>query len=149
LNVPSNKYEKKDIIKVENRYLEPDETNKLSLIAPHATINIIKDYKLAEKRKIQLPDYITGIFKCPNLRCVTIGENIKSVIEVIDKEKIILKCKYCGRILSIDELITNTNEKLVRLISVNFVFENQRNTHLYLLLILQNEIRLEVKRPKY
>lgn len=96
---------KKDIIKVENRYLEPDETNKLSLIAPHATINIIKDYKLAEKRKIQLPDYITGIFKCPNLRCVTIGENIKSVIEVIDKEKIILKCKYCGRILSIDELI--------------------------------------------
>jgi hypothetical protein len=53
---------------------------------------IIKDYKLAEKRKIQLPDFITGIFKCPNLRCVTIGENIKSVIEVIDKEKIILKC---------------------------------------------------------
>jgi aspartate carbamoyltransferase regulatory subunit len=52
-----------------------------------------------------LPDYITGIFKCPNLRCVTIGENIKSVIEVVDKEKIILKCKYCGRILSIDELI--------------------------------------------
>jgi aspartate carbamoyltransferase regulatory subunit len=100
LNVPSNKFEKKDIIKVENRYLETDETNKLSLIAPHATINIIKDYKLAEKRKIQLPDFITGIFKC-----VTIGENIKSVIEVIDKEKIILKCKYCGRILSIDELI--------------------------------------------
>ena len=105
LNVPSNKFGKKDIIKVENRYLETDETNKLSLIAPHATINIIKDYKLAEKRKIQLPDFITGIFKCPNLRCVTIGENIKSVIEVIDKEKIILKCKYCGRILSIDELI--------------------------------------------
>ena len=105
LNVPSNKYDKKDIIKVENRYLETDETNKLSLIAPHASINIIKDYKLAEKRKILLPDFITGIFKCPNLRCVTIGENIKSVIEVIDKEKIILKCKYCGRILSIDELL--------------------------------------------
>ncbi|HEY7228587.1 MAG TPA: aspartate carbamoyltransferase regulatory subunit [Nitrososphaeraceae archaeon] len=105
LNVPSNKYEKKDIIKVENRYLKPDETNKLSLIAPHATINIIKEYKLAEKRKIQSPDYITGIFKCPNLRCVTNGENIKSVIEIMDKDKMILRCKYCGRILSIDELI--------------------------------------------
>ena len=105
LNVPSNKYEKKDIIKVENRYLKPDETNKLSLIAPHATINIIKEYKLAEKRKIQSPDYITGIFKCPNLRCVTNGENIKSVIEIMDKNKMILRCKYCGRILSIDELI--------------------------------------------
>jgi aspartate carbamoyltransferase regulatory subunit len=105
LNVPSNKYEKKDIIKVENRYLKPDETNKLSLIAPHATINIIKEYKLAEKRKILSPDYITGIFKCPNLRCVTNGENIKSVIEIMDKDKMILRCKYCGRILSIDELI--------------------------------------------
>ena len=105
LNVPSNKYEKKDIIKVENRYLKPDETNKLSLIAPHATINIIKEYKLAEKRKILSPDYITGIFKCPNLRCVTNGENIKSVIEIMDKNKMILRCKYCGRILSIDELI--------------------------------------------
>lgn len=53
LNVPSNKHNKKDIIKVENRFLEKDETDKLALIAPFATTNIIKDYKLVEKRKIQ------------------------------------------------------------------------------------------------
>ena len=62
LNVPSSKHEKKDIIKVENRFLEKNETNKLALIAPHATINIIREYKLVEKRKIQLPDSIVGIF---------------------------------------------------------------------------------------
>ena len=41
LNVPSSKHNKKDIIKVENRFLEKNETNKLALIAPHTTINII------------------------------------------------------------------------------------------------------------
>jgi len=105
LNVPSSKHGKKDIIKVENRFLETTETNKLALIAPRATINIIRDYKLVEKRKIQLPDSIVGIFKCPNLKCITnSGEEIKATIDVIDKEKVVLKCRYCARILSIDEL---------------------------------------------
>ena len=67
LNVPSSKHMKKDIIKVENKFLEQVETDKLALIAPHATINIIRDYKLVEKRKINLPDSIIGIFDCPNL----------------------------------------------------------------------------------
>src|ERR671912_2923262 len=60
LNVPSSKHSKKDIIKVENRFLEISETNKLALIAPRATINIIRDYKLLEKRKIQMPHSIVG-----------------------------------------------------------------------------------------
>jgi aspartate carbamoyltransferase regulatory subunit len=94
------------IIKVENRFLETSETNKLALIAPRATINIIRDYKLVEKRKIQLPDSIVGIFKCPNLKCITnSGEEIRSTIDIIDKEKVVLKCRYCARTLSIDELV--------------------------------------------
>ena len=89
LNVPSSKHGKKDIIKVENRFLETAETDKLALIAPRATINIIKDYRVVEKRKIQLPDSIVGIFRCPNLNCITnSGENINPVISILDKEKI-------------------------------------------------------------
>jgi len=106
LNVPSSKHGKKDIIKVENRFLETSETNKLALIAPRATINIIRDYKLVEKRKILLPDSIVGIFKCPNLKCITnSGEEIRSTIDIIDKEKVVLRCRYCARTLSIDELV--------------------------------------------
>jgi aspartate carbamoyltransferase regulatory subunit len=105
LNVPSSKHGKKDIIKVENRSLETDETNKLALIAPKATINI-RDYKLVEKRKIQLPNSIADIFKCPNLKCITnSSEDIKSVIDVIDKEKMVLKCRYCARAISVEELV--------------------------------------------
>jgi aspartate carbamoyltransferase regulatory subunit len=107
LNVPSSKHDKKDIIKVENKFLEKNETNKLALIAPHATINIIKEYRLVEKRKIQLPDSIIGVFKCPNLKCVTNSdEYIKPVINVIDKEKIVLRCRYCFRTLTINELVS-------------------------------------------
>ena len=106
LNVPSSKHVKKDIIKVENKFLEKVETDKLALIAPHATINIIRDYKLVEKRKINLPDSIIGIFNCPNLNCVTnIEEDIMSTIDIIDKEKILLRCKYCARTITIDELV--------------------------------------------
>ncbi len=106
LNVPSSKHRKKDIIKVENRFLETNETNKLALIAPHATINIIRDYRLVEKRKIQLPDSIIGIFRCPNLNCITnSGENISPVINILDKEKILLRCRYCSRTLTIEEII--------------------------------------------
>jgi aspartate carbamoyltransferase regulatory subunit len=107
LNVPSSKHNKKDIIKVENRFLEKNETNKLALIAPHATINIIKEYRLVEKRKIQLPDSIIGVFKCPNLKCVTNSdEYIKPIINIIDKEKIVLRCRYCFRTLTINELVS-------------------------------------------
>jgi aspartate carbamoyltransferase regulatory subunit len=106
LNVPSSKHVKKDIIKVENKFLEKVETDKLALIAPHATINIIRDYKLVEKRKINLPDSIIGIFDCPNLNCVTNSEeDIRSTIDIIDKEKIMLRCKYCARTITIDELV--------------------------------------------
>ncbi|MDF3033038.1 MAG: pyrI [Nitrososphaeraceae archaeon] len=106
LNVPSSKHSKKDIIKVENKFLEKDETDKLALIAPHATINIIRDYRLVEKRKINLPDSIVGVFSCPNLKCITNSEEyIRSTIDIIDKEKILLRCRYCARTLSIDELV--------------------------------------------
>jgi aspartate carbamoyltransferase regulatory subunit len=106
LNVPSSKHSKKDIIKVENKFLEKDETDKLALIAPHATINIIRDYRLVEKRKINLPDSIVGVFRCPNLKCITNSEEyIRSTIDIIDKEKILLRCRYCARTLSIDELV--------------------------------------------
>ncbi|MGA7898023.1 MAG: aspartate carbamoyltransferase regulatory subunit [Nitrososphaeraceae archaeon] len=107
LNVPSNKHVKKDIVKIENRFLMKYETDKLALIAPRATINIIKDYKLVEKRKIQLPDSIVGIFRCPNLKCISNSEeDIRSTLDIVDKQNIILECRYCARTLTINDLVS-------------------------------------------
>jgi aspartate carbamoyltransferase regulatory subunit len=105
LNVPSGKYSKKDIIKVENRYLQDYDTNKLAVISPKATINIIKDYKLVEKRRVFLPNKIEKIFRCSNPDCITnSSEHMESVMEVIDKTGLVLRCKYCTRILDVNKL---------------------------------------------
>ncbi len=71
MNVPSGKSKKKDIIKVENRFLKDDDTNKIAIIASKATINIIKNYKLIEKRRVALPNEIDKIFRCTNPDCIT------------------------------------------------------------------------------
>ncbi|MEW6044489.1 MAG: aspartate carbamoyltransferase regulatory subunit [Thermoproteota archaeon] len=105
LNVPSGKFNKKDIIKVENRYLQDYDTNKLAVISPSATINIIKDYKLVEKRRVALPNKIEKIFRCSNPDCITNSrEDIDSVMDVIDKTGRVLRCKYCMRILDVNQI---------------------------------------------
>ena len=108
LNVPSGKFKKKYIIKIENKFLKDDDTNKLAVIASKATINIIKDYKLVEKRRVALPNEIDRIFRCSNPDCITNStEHIESVMDVIDKEKRVLKCRYCSRILDVNKLKYN------------------------------------------
>ena len=105
LNMPSGKLKKKDMIKVEGRFLEDDDTNKLADIAPSSTVNIIKDYKLVEKRRVSLPNQIEQIFRCSNPDCITNSqEHIESTMEVMDKENLVLKCRYCGRVLDVNDL---------------------------------------------
>ena len=105
LNVPSGKLKKKDMIKVEGRFMEDGDTNKLAVIAPSSTVNIIKDYKLVEKRRVSLPNQIEEIFRCSNPDCITNSqEHIESTMEVIDKEDLVLKCRFCGRFLDVNDL---------------------------------------------
>jgi aspartate carbamoyltransferase regulatory subunit len=64
MNVPSQTIGTKDIVKIEGRELSPDEVDRISLISPKATINIIRSYKVAEKQKTKMPNVIRGIVKC-------------------------------------------------------------------------------------
>ncbi|MEK6965601.1 MAG: aspartate carbamoyltransferase regulatory subunit, partial [Thermoproteota archaeon] len=74
-------------------------------IAPSATVNIIKDYKLVEKRRVSLPNEIERIFRCSNPDCVTnSSEHIESVMDVIDKDGRVLRCRYCNRLLDVNQL---------------------------------------------
>ena len=108
MNVPSGKSKKKDIIKVENKFLKDDDTNKIAIIASKATINIIKNYKLIEKRRVALPNEIDKIFRCTNPDCITnSAEHIESIMDVIDKEGMVLKCRYCARILDVSKIKYN------------------------------------------
>lgn len=97
MNVKS-KIGKKDIVKVENRELKPEEVNKIALVAPKATINIIRDYEVAKKFKVSLPDEIVGIVRCPNPNCISNSrEPVKSRFRVISRDPLRIKCCYCDR----------------------------------------------------
>jgi aspartate carbamoyltransferase regulatory subunit len=102
MNVPSSKIGKKDVIKVANRFLKSEETDKLALVAPVATVNLIKSYKVSEKRKVELPSIFKGLIKCPNPTCVSNLEHepIVPTIDVIDKETPLLRCRFCQRLIS-------------------------------------------------
>ena len=97
MNVKS-KFGLKDIVKVENRELDPHEVDKIALIAPKATINFIRDYEVAKKYKVKLPDEIVGIVSCSNPTCVSNAkEPVKSRFRVIRKDPPKIKCYYCER----------------------------------------------------
>ncbi len=107
MNVPSSKLGTKDVVKVANRFLKTEETDKLALISSDATVNIIKNFKVAEKRKVELPDVFKGLLKCPNPTCISnlIHEPITPTIDVIDRETPLLKCRFCQRLISPDETV--------------------------------------------
>ncbi|MGI0092358.1 MAG: aspartate carbamoyltransferase regulatory subunit [Nitrososphaerales archaeon] len=107
MNVPSSKLDKKDVIKVANRFLKSEETDKLALVAPQATINIIKNYKVSEKRKVELPTIFKGLLKCPNPTCVSNMQNepIVPTIDVVDKDTPLLKCRFCQRLITSSETV--------------------------------------------
>jgi len=98
----------KDIVKVENRELSHDETNKIALIAPDATINIIKNGRVAEKRQIKLPEEVREIMSCPNPNCATnvLGASTHFLLEKGDR--IIYRCRYCERATEVNaDLLTS------------------------------------------
>jgi aspartate carbamoyltransferase regulatory subunit len=106
MNVESGKLGVKDIVKVEGRELTKDELNLVALVAPTATVNIIRDYEVVSKFKVVVPDVIEGLIKCKNPRCITNQqrEPIKSRFRVVSREPLKLVCDYCGTIHDLGDI---------------------------------------------
>ncbi|SFF51570.1 aspartate carbamoyltransferase regulatory subunit [Sunxiuqinia elliptica] len=104
-NLDSDKLVNKAIIKVSNQFFENDEINKIALIAPHAKLNIIKDYEVVEKKVVEIPDQVVGIVKCFNPKCITNAEPITTSFSVISKSPVALKCKYCEKITNESQMV--------------------------------------------
>lgn len=102
MHVPSSKTNGwKDVIKVEDRELDHATVGKIALIAPDATISIIRDYYIAEKFKVKLDDHIIGLAKCSNPNCITNrGEPVVPEFHVEERNPPKLRCVYCDRILT-------------------------------------------------
>ena len=93
-NVPSKKTGKKDIIKIDE--IIDIDVNVLGYMTPEATVSIIKDSKICDKRKIELPEVLKNVIKCKNPRCITSVEpGIDHLFKLVDKQNKVYRCIYC------------------------------------------------------
>ena len=105
INLNSKAQGRKGIIKIEGRFFEDDELGKLALIAPHATVNVIRDFKVVEKKELELPKEVIGIAKCRNPKCVTNHQPITTRFTTTKKgDEISLLCRYCEKSTSIKKV---------------------------------------------
>jgi aspartate carbamoyltransferase regulatory subunit len=94
-NARSNLMGKKDILKVECDINTLD-LNILGFIDHNITVNVIKDGKIVEKRRLILPKEIKNVIKCKNPRCITsIEQGLPHIFVLTDPQKEVYRCKYC------------------------------------------------------
>ncbi|MFH1133994.1 MAG: aspartate carbamoyltransferase regulatory subunit [Nanoarchaeota archaeon] len=99
-NLPSKSLGSKGLVKVSGKTLTQDEANRIALVAPDATINIIKDYEVVQKIKVSLPERLVNVVRCFNPRCITNNEQIPAVLHVESQKPLRLRCHYCERTMT-------------------------------------------------
>lgn len=104
-NLDSQKYGKKGIIKVSDKFFRAEEINKIALFAPTATLIEIRDYQVVEKKKVEIPDELVNMVKCFNPLCITNHEQMITRFRVIDKKELKVQCRYCEKIMEKDDMV--------------------------------------------
>ncbi|MEW5996646.1 MAG: aspartate carbamoyltransferase regulatory subunit [Candidatus Micrarchaeota archaeon] len=102
MNVPSQKMGKKDIVKVEGILISKEKTDAIALVSPRATVNLIKDGKVVEKKQAELPDKLRGVGRCPNPNCISVQEKSTSGFHLEGQK---YRCDYCERTFKPEELV--------------------------------------------
>ena len=93
-NVHSNKMGKKDIIKVDAAI--DLNTDVIGYVDPDATVNVIRDGKLVEKKAIELPEKLVNVIRCKNPRCISSTEQeLPQVFVLTDRKNRVYRCRYC------------------------------------------------------
>jgi len=85
---------KKDIIKIDSTM--SIDFDVLGYVDPGVTVNIIREGKLVEKRRIDMPEKLTNVIRCKNPRCITSTERaIDHVFRLTDPRNKVYRCVYC------------------------------------------------------
>ncbi len=106
MHVPSKQLGLKDIVKVEGRELEPEEVDKIALLAPGASINIFRNYQVMDKKRVKLPSSIRGIVKCGNPACISnSNEPVQTQFYVKSQEPLMIRCHYCSFLMEKEDIL--------------------------------------------
>lgn len=103
-NLESQKMGRKGIIKISNKFFEPQEINKIALVAPTASLIVIRNFKIIAKKQVRIPNTVEKIVKCFNPNCITNNEEMETRFNVIDKKELKLRCRYCEKITARDNM---------------------------------------------
>ncbi|MBI2577034.1 aspartate carbamoyltransferase regulatory subunit [Candidatus Woesearchaeota archaeon] len=105
MNLKSKQLGKKGIVKIAGRELTKEEVDEIAVIAPKATINIIKDFSVIKKEPVALPEHFSNIIRCPNPNCITNKQKISTLFHVVGQEPLSAACHYCERVVEEKEIV--------------------------------------------
>ena len=102
LNLKSRSMGLKDIIKLEDVFLSEVEAAQIAVFSPSATVNVIENYQVAKKYRVEMPSSIREVLSCPNPRCITNGEKTITLFAVEENNGLaMLHCNYCEKRFSL------------------------------------------------
>ena len=109
MNVPSDKMGRKDVLKIEDLELNQEELDRLALISPNASVAIIRNYGVAEKRVVELADELVNVARCTFSNCITQNdrEPLPQKLRVVSRDPIEIRCHYCGKGQSMEAIVEN------------------------------------------
>lgn len=97
-NLPSRSLGLKGIIKVADTTFPEAVMNRIALLAPEANVNVIENYEVVEKRRVELPDVLVNVVRCHNPKCITNNEPMATRFIVIERNPVKIRCSYCGQV---------------------------------------------------
>ena len=94
-NARSSKYGRKDIIKIEG--ITDINLDVLGFIDHKITVDIIREGKIVEKKKLVPPAELKNVVRCKNPRCITsIEQNLDQVFRLYENNGTRhYRCIYC------------------------------------------------------
>ena len=94
MNVTSGKLGRKDIIKIDGDI--PLNLDVIGYVDPSATVNVIRNGCLQEKKLIGMPERLENVIRCKNPRCISMTEQeLPQVFQLTDRAKKEYRCAWC------------------------------------------------------
>lgn len=105
MNLKSKSGGLKDLIKIENVFLTEEEGSQIAIFSPHATINVIQNYQVVKKFKVQMPHKMASLLTCPNRQCIGNLEQVATLFLIEENgDKVTLRCKYCEQLFTHEQM---------------------------------------------
>lgn len=104
VGLQSDKLGRKDLVKIDLRELTAAEVEKLALVAPQATINLIRGGQRVEKLTVNPPEHVNDLVRCANSGCITRHEEVPTRFQTLGRSPLQLRCYYCNQSMAGDEI---------------------------------------------